>query len=72
MAFPGSPPRARARSRVGLIFSRLRRFNDARKVAWFEQLAAERLVARYVRAQPLRRLERISGRRAEAFDAMLR
>lgn len=36
---------------------------------YFEELASERLVTRYVRGAPVRRWERIVGRRAECLDA---
>ena len=44
------------------------RFSDSLEVSWFEQLASERRVLRYVRGQPVRRFERKSGMRAEALD----
>ena len=44
------------------------RFSATLGRAWFEQLASERLVIRYVRGQPQRRFERVPGRRAEALD----
>ena len=36
--------------------------------SWFEQLAGEKLVTRYVKGQPVHRFERISGARVEALD----
>ena len=47
------------------------RFSDTLPAAWFEQLASERAVVRYVRGQPKRRFERILGRRAEALDCVV-
>lgn len=44
------------------------RFSDTLTPAWYEQLVSERLVVRYSRGQPLRRFDRIPGRRAEALD----
>lgn len=44
------------------------RFSDALEPVFFEQLASERRVVRYRRGQPVRRFERIAGRRAEALD----
>lgn len=57
----------------GTILSRLQRGNMIRfaktlATDWYEQLASERTVVRYVRGQPTRRFERIPGRRAEALD----
>ena len=37
---------------------------------FFEQLSSERRVVRYHRGQPVRRYERIPGKRAEALDAL--
>lgn len=58
------------------LFARLARgasvrFSDQLDMAWFEQLASERRVVRYVRGQPVARFERIPGRRAEALDAVI-
>lgn len=47
------------------------RFSRSLEPVWFEQLASERRVVRYVRGQPLRRFERIVGRRAEALDCVV-
>ena len=60
----------------GQILTRLSRgrtirFSDSLEPSWFEQLASERRVVRYVRGQPLRRFERIPGRRAEALDCVV-
>lgn len=44
------------------------RFSDSLPPVWFEQLASERVVVRYARGQPVRRFERVPGRRAEALD----
>lgn len=54
-----------------LARSRSIRFSETLPAAWFEQLASERVVIRYVRGQPRRRFERISGRRAEALDCVV-
>jgi len=48
------------------------RFSNTLEAEYFEQLASERRVVRYVRGQPIRRFERISGRAlAEALDALV-
>lgn len=57
----------------GTIISRLQRGNLIRfsmnlEAAWYEQLASERIVVRYSRGQPERRIERIPGKQAEALD----
>ncbi|WAC26273.1 phage terminase large subunit family protein [Ancylobacter sp. SL191] len=39
--------------------------------SYFEQLASEHRVVRYVRGQPVRRFERIPGTRAEALDCLV-
>ncbi len=57
------------------IFDRLQRgrmirFSDALEPVFFEQLSSERRVVRYHRGQPVRRYERIPGKRAEALDAL--
>lgn len=44
------------------------RFSDRLETAWYEQLASERRVVKYVRGQPVRRFERKPGMRAEALD----
>jgi len=44
------------------------RFSDSLPASWFEQLASERIVVRYMRGQPSRRFERIPGRLAEGLD----
>ncbi len=38
---------------------------------WYEQVASERIVTRYMRGRPQRRFERIPGRRAEALDCVV-
>jgi phage terminase large subunit GpA-like protein len=59
------------------IFTRLQRgsmirFSDSLEPVYYEQLASERRVVRYVRGQPIRRFERVSGRaRAEALDCLV-
>lgn len=47
------------------------RFSNSLEPAWYEQLASERRVIRYVRGQPLRRFERKAGMRAEALDCVV-
>ena len=47
------------------------RFSHTLEAPYFEQLTCERLIIRYVRGQPVRRFERISGRRAEALDCLV-
>lgn len=47
------------------------RFSNSLPEIWFEQLASERAVVRYVRGQPQRQFTRIPGRRAEALDAVI-
>ena len=56
------------------IFSELRRrwrFSRDLEPVWFEMLCSERMQVRYSRGQPVRRFERIPGRRAEALDAVV-
>ena len=47
------------------------RFSNTLEPAWYEQLASERRIVRYVRGQPVRRFERKSGVRAEALDCVV-
>lgn len=47
------------------------RFSDSLEAAWYEQLASEHRVIRYVRGQPVRRFERKPGMRAEALDCVV-
>ncbi|MGX7741542.1 phage terminase large subunit family protein [Rhodopseudomonas parapalustris] len=47
------------------------RFSDTLPASWYEQLCSERAVVRYSRGQPVRRFERIPGRRAEALDTVV-
>lgn len=47
------------------------RFSDSLPPVWYEQLASERKVVRYVRGQPMRRFERKPGARAEALDCLV-
>lgn len=47
---------------------RMIRFSDSLELVYFEQLASERKVVRYVRGQPVRRFERKPGAQAEALD----
>ena len=58
------------------IFNRLQhgrgiRFSHTLEPSFYEQLASEHLVVRYVRGQPKRRFERIGDRRAEALDCLV-
>jgi len=47
------------------------RFSNRLEADYFEQVASERQVLRYVRGAPVRRFERIPGRRAEALDCLV-
>ncbi|MGY4398392.1 phage terminase large subunit GpA-like protein [Sphingomonas sp. UYAg733] len=47
------------------------RFSDSLEPVWYEQLASERRIVRYVRGQPVRRFERKPGMRAEALDCVV-
>jgi len=47
------------------------RFSASLEPVYFEQVASERRVVRYVRGQPFRRFERIPGKRAEALDCLV-
>jgi phage terminase large subunit GpA-like protein len=59
------------------LFQRLQhgrsiRFSKSLQPVWYEQLAAERRVVRYVRGRPVRRFERKTSRsRAEALDCLV-
>lgn len=60
----------------GQLTSRLTRGRSIRFSAdldarFYEELASERLVMRYVRGAPVRMWERIPGRRAESLDCMI-
>lgn len=60
----------------GQILTRLSRgrtirFSQSLEPVYFEQVASERRVVRYVRGQPHRRFERIPGKRAEALDCLV-
>jgi phage terminase large subunit GpA-like protein len=60
----------------GNIFTRLARgttirFSDSLEPAWFDQLCSERRVVRYSRGRPVRRFERLPGKRAEALDCLV-
>ena len=60
----------------GTILTRLARgrtirFSDSLEPSYFEQLASEKRVVRYVRGAPVRRFERIAGKRAESLDSMV-
>lgn len=47
------------------------RFSDTLDAHFFEELASERLIMRYVRGAPVRMWERIPGRRAESLDCVI-
>lgn len=47
------------------------RFSDTLPPQYWEQVASERLVLRYVKGQPVRRWERVPGRDAEALDCLV-
>lgn len=56
------------------LFNRLARGSGVRfsadlSATFFEQLTSERRVVRYFKGQPVRRFERIPGKRAEALDS---
>jgi phage terminase large subunit GpA-like protein len=59
-----------------VIFDRLQRgrgirFSNSLEPVYYEQLASERRVVRYVRGQPARRFERIGKARNEALDCLV-
>ncbi|OJF93977.1 terminase [Rhizobium sp. 58] len=47
------------------------RFSHTLEGRFYEELASERLVTRYVRGAPVRQWERIPGRRAESLDCVV-
>ena len=47
------------------------RFSNTLELSYYEQLASERRVVRYVRGQPVRQFVRKPGARAEALDALV-
>ena len=47
------------------------RFSSELEPVFFEQLTSERKITRYFKGQPIRRFERIPGRRAEALDCIV-
>ncbi|MDD3798427.1 MAG: phage terminase large subunit family protein [Novosphingobium sp.] len=47
------------------------RFSNTLTEEWFEQLASERRIIRYLRGRPIRQFVRIAGRRAEALDCVV-
>lgn len=60
----------------GSIYDRLSRgtsirFSNTLEPVYFEQLASERRVIRYVKGRPVRRFERIGRQRAESLDALV-
>lgn len=54
-----------------LASGRTIRFSGDLEPVWYEQLASERRIIRYVRGQPVRRFERKTGQRAEALDCVV-
>jgi phage terminase large subunit GpA-like protein len=54
-----------------LARGRALRLSATLEAAYFEQLASERKVVRYVRGQPVRRFERKPGAKAEALDCLV-
>ncbi len=54
-----------------LVRGRSLRFSHTLDAAYYEQLASERKIVRYVRGQPVRRFERKPGARAEALDCLV-
>jgi len=60
----------------GQLVSRLTRgksmrFSDGLEGRFYEELASERLIVRYVRGAPVRQWERTPGRRAESLDCVV-
>jgi phage terminase large subunit GpA-like protein len=58
------------------IYDRLQRgttirFSDTLEPVYYEQLASERRVIRYVKGRPVRRFERIGRKAAESLDALV-
>ncbi|RWQ89268.1 MAG: phage terminase large subunit family protein [Mesorhizobium sp.] len=47
------------------------RFSDTLDPNWFEQLASEKRVVKYMRGQPYRAFVRVPGRRSEALDCLV-
>lgn len=47
------------------------RFSDSLEGRFYEELASEQLVMRYVKGAPVRQWERIPGRRAESLDCVV-
>lgn len=47
------------------------RFSDRLEARFYEELASERLIMRYIRGAPVRLWERIPGRRAESLDCVV-
>ena len=59
-----------------LVFNKLAsgkgiRFSQSLEAVFYEQIASERRVVRYRKGQPVRRFERIAGKRAEALDCLV-
>jgi phage terminase large subunit GpA-like protein len=60
----------------GVIFSKLARgssirFSNSLGPEYYDQIASEKRVTRYARGKPVRRFERLPGKRAEALDALV-
>jgi phage terminase large subunit GpA-like protein len=58
------------------LFSRLQRgasirFSQSLEPVYYEQLSSERRIVGYVRGKPVRRFERIPGRRGEGWDCLV-
>ena len=47
------------------------RFSDRLEADYYDQVTSERSVVRYMKGAPVRRFERIPGRRAEALDCLV-
>lgn len=60
---------AKAQITARISHGRSVRFSDSLEARYFDELASERHVIRYVRGAPMRQWERIPGRRAECLDA---
>lgn len=47
------------------------RYSEDLEAVWYEQATSERAVVRYNKGQPVRRFERVPGKRAEALDCLV-
>jgi phage terminase large subunit GpA-like protein len=72
---PISEARAQAKLAIAVLLLGRRawswRFSDTLSAEWFTQLASERRVVRFTRGQPVARLDRVPGLRAEALDGVV-